>query len=184
MADRVRKAISKLKNQLGRFSISQSTEQKRIASARKSPTSIRSLEERRAEALKHIVKKHREMKRREEELRKKLESYGRMQRWLYRRRAGLQQSWSFFKDFVVKPISIGLFGVSGMFSAILATVTMPRAAPLIQRLLPFPLLYYPIIFLLAICIAFSPFIVSMEAYRHVEMERQRKRLREEHGIVI
>lgn len=184
MASRIKRTLSEVKMRLHNLLSARPT--KKIASK---PNTVRfsspvePIEQRRKEALEHLVKKYFETKRREEELRRKLESYGKVKRWLYEKRIGAMQTLSFLRDAVVKPVFLGIFGLSGVFSAILATSIMPSAALFISSIIPFPL-DYPVVILLAVCIAFSPFIVSMELYRHFEMKREKKRIREEYGIIV
>ena len=140
-------------------------------------------EKRRRKALDDLVRKYLESKKREEDLKRKLESYGFVRRWIYKRRAGLKQTFSFLREALVKPFFIMAFAFSGWITAILATSIMPVLGPIIEANVPFPF-NYTIVFFLATCIVFSPFIISLEIYRHFQVKRERKILKEEYGIEI
>lgn len=140
-------------------------------------------EKRRKKALDDLVKKYLESKKREEALRRKLESYGFIRRWIYKRRAGLKQTFRFLKEAVVKPFFVIAFAFSGWITAMLATSVMPIVGPIIEVSVPLPF-NYVLVFLLATCIVFSPFIISLEIYRYFQVKREKKMLREEYGIEI
>ncbi|MFP3985502.1 MAG: hypothetical protein ACLFU9_06010 [Candidatus Bathyarchaeia archaeon] len=140
------------------------------------------LEKRRKEALEALVRKYYESKEHEEKFRRKLESYSLIRKWVYLRSVSLKQTLGFLKDVVVKPFFIGMLSISGFISALLATSIMPKAGPLIERSIPFPLNYLTVA-LLATSIAFSPFIISLEVYRYHEVKREKKILQEEYHLL-
>ena len=116
------------------------------------------MKKRREEALDYLVTKYYESKISEEELRKRLESYGRVKRWFYRRSMDLKDVGMIVKESVVKPVGIAIMSMSGFFSLILAISTAPKIIRFIDSVVPFP---YNVVIGLVVTfpIGFSPMII-------------------------
>ncbi len=140
------------------------------------------LEERRKEALGYLVEKYFESKRREEEFRKKLESYGRVRRWMYERSMQLKDAGMIVREGVVKPFIITTIALSGFFSICLGTTVGPQITKFIETYFPFPF-NYMLEVLIIFPIGFSPVILGIVLNYYVE-KRKVKRMLENYGIEI
>ena len=175
------KVKERLQNLFGRGSVKKETLERRTYSKFSCVLEIK--EKRRKEAAEFLVRKYYESKRREEELRKKLESMGKVRRWVYKRITDFKDYSSFFKDAVGTPVGLVVYCLTPFMAAIVTSASIWRIAPLIELNVPFPL-NYAAIFITATGLAFSPFIISLEIYDYRETKRKKKRLREEYGIEV
>ncbi len=141
------------------------------------------MDERRKEALKHLIEDYYRTKERKERLKKKFESMNPLMRLLYKAYIGLKIGSITIGEVMVTPLGLALFALSSCASVLLAMNVMSAAAIFIDHTVPFPL-NYPTVFTLATCIVFSPAIISFELYVHREKNRQRRLLKAEYGIDV
>lgn len=143
--------------------------------------SSKDTEKRREEAMKYLVKKYYESKIREEEFRKKLESYGRLRRWISRRSSNLKIAGMIVKEIIVKPVGMTIAIMSVAFSLILAASTSPKIVEFIDRIVPFPC-NVVIGVIVTFPIGFSPAIIAIVSYTYYINKEIKKRLKEDYGI--
>jgi len=146
-------------------------------------TRLRSMDERRKEALNYLVVDYQKSKERREELQRRIEGMNPVMRLFYRSYLSVRSFLFVFLEIVAKPMGLVAFTFSGSISVLIANYVMYGAARYINSAVPFPL-NYPTTFVLATCIVFSPFIISFEVYSRRERNRERKMLKEEYGIEI
>jgi hypothetical protein len=168
MIEEVRKRLCRLKEILGGNT------------AFKPPPKPKTMEERRQEALEYIVKKHFEWKRREEEYRKKLESYGKIRRWAYKRIIGLRDAGMIIKEVIVKPFIMTIMICSCVFSMLLGMTIGQQFSSFTRYYILSPF-NYVIDVLVLFPLGFSPGIISIILTYYVE-KRKIKRLLEDYGI--
>lgn len=138
-------------------------------------------EERRKEAMEYWVKEYYESKMREEKLRKKLESYGKVRRWAYKRIRNLKVDGMIVKETVVKPLGMTIAAMSGFFSLILAASTAPKIVKFIHSVVPFP---YNVVIdvIVTFPIGFSPGIIAEGLYVYYVKKEIKKRLKKDYRI--
>lgn len=140
-------------------------------------------EERREEAFQYLVKKYYESKMREEESRKRLESYGRFRRWIYKRTKNFKIAGMIVKEIVIKPVGLALMVVSGWFSSVLTIFISPKVIEFIDSIVPSP--YNQVVGVVAMFpIGFSPIIIAVVSYAYYVNREIKKRLKEDYGIEI
>ena len=141
--------------------------------------------ERRKKALDRLVKEFNESKRCKEELRRKLESYSTVKRWVYERGMNLKYNLKYagmiFKEVTVKPAMIFAILVSFPATWIAAmTISIPTLK-FIERYISAPgsvaICYFTLV-----SFAFSPVIILGVYYYHLVNKETKKRLKEEYGI--
>lgn len=93
-------------------------------------------EARRAEALKYLVEKFIESKVREEELRRKMESYGKLRLWAYKLGIKLKTIGFVVKEIVLKPVAIAVAAISILISTIIAIIIRPLVVAFMSAYLP------------------------------------------------
>jgi hypothetical protein len=168
MLERVRKRLRKQKETLGANAVS------------KTPPKLKSMEERRQEALKYLVEKHFEWKRREEEYRRKLESYGKVGGWVYKRIMGLKYSVMIFSEIIVKPFIMTVLICSSIFSLLLGMTVGLQFSEFTRHLVMSP--FNDVLNVLVLFpLGFSPSILSIILTYYVE-KRKVKRLLEDYGV--
>jgi len=168
MIETMRKRLHKLKEVLGRDT------------ALEPPPKRKTIEERRQEALKYLVEKHLEQKRHEEEYRKKLESYGKIRRWVYKRIVSLKDVGMIIKETIVKPSIMLIMVCSGFFSIWLGTIIGQQVMGFTRYYLSSPINYvFDVLILFPI--GFSPGIISITLTYYVE-KRKLKKLLEDYGV--
>jgi hypothetical protein len=168
MIEEVRKRLCKLKETL------------RGNATLKAPPKPKTSEERRQEALKYLVEKHFERKRREEEYRKKLESYGRIRRWVYTRSMSVKDAFMVFQEVIVKPAIMTIMICSTLFSIWLGTTVGQQFTKFTIHYIPSPF-NYVLDVLVLFPLGFSPGIASVILTYYVE-KRKIKRLLEDYGV--
>lgn len=141
------------------------------------------MEKRRKEAMEYLVKKYHESKKREEELKRKLESYSRVRLWMYERSMNLKDACMMFKELVVKPVGITIAVLSGFPSLILAASISPKITQLIDNAFPFP---YNEVINIFVCfpIGFALPMIAEVSYAYYVNKEAKKRLKEDYGIEI
>lgn len=131
----------------------------------------------------YIVRQHYDAGRRQEEFRRKLESYGKFRAFLYERGRGLNLRFRVLMEvlleLVIKPLGITLVALSGLGSFYLATQTAPKLHAFIDGILPFP--YNKIIGTVTVPIGWIPVLVVGGYVSYKTEKETRKRLKEEHG---
>jgi hypothetical protein len=148
----------------------------------KSSYAPKTMEERREKALNYLVEKYFESKKREEELQKKLERYGRVRRWIYKRSITLKNVGTFVKETVVKPVIIYTLACSSVFSMYLGMTIGSQIIKFIESYVPPPFSFVlEVLFLFPI--GFSPSILSIVLNYYLE-KKKLKRMLEEYGIKI
>jgi hypothetical protein len=168
MIDAVRKRLCKLREILGGNS------------ALKPSPKPRTMEERRQDALKYLVEKHFEWKRREEEYRKKLESYGRIRRWVYKRTISLKDAGMIFKETIVKPSIMVIMICSGALSIWLGTTVGQPVINFTRYYVPSPF-NYVLDVLILFPVGFSPGITSVILTYYIE-KRKVEKLLKDYGV--
>lgn len=139
------------------------------------------MEGRRQEALEYLVKNYYESKIHEQKLRKKLESYGRLRRWVYRRSSELRVTGMIFKQVIIKPVGIALCFISGWLTPILAFSVTPGIVRFIDSIVPVP--YNAVVdIIVTFPIPFSPLVIAWGLYIHHLKKVIEKRLKEDYGI--
>jgi len=146
------------------------------------PYKPKTIEERREKTLDYLVKKYSELKKREEEYIKKLESYGKIKRWAYKRSRNLKNACIFAKESIVKPSMIFAMTYSTALSMYLGIRTGSQIAKLTSRYIPLPF-NYVLDVLILFPIGFSPGILSIILGYYLEKERL-KRMLEDYGVEI
>lgn len=180
MAQKIRKGLYKLKKNLyGVFKREKSDPEFILEPVLFSPLTI---EKRRREALGYLVEKYFEGKKREEEYLKKLESYGRFRRWLYKRAVSLKYVGIVVKELVVKPSILTMLICSTYFSVWLGTTLGPKVAEFSAMHISHPSKYVLDVLIL-FPIGFSPAILSIVLSYHME-KKKLKRILENYGIRI
>jgi hypothetical protein len=170
MIEKVRKLLRKLEEILGE------------KTTLKPPPKRKTMEERRQEALKYLVEKHFEWKKREEDHRKKLESYGKIRRWIYKRSISLKDAGMIIKESIVKPFIMVLLIGSGAFSMWLGTMIGQQITKFTQYYVPSPFNYVLDLFIL-FPLGFSPCIIGVILSYYIE-KRKMKKLLEDYGVTI
>jgi hypothetical protein len=136
--------------------------------------------ERREEALDYLVKNYFEEKKREEEYKKKLESYGIVRRWIYKKRIELRNIFAFVTIVIIKPSILALMTYSTILSIYLGTRIGLQITDFTMKYIPLPFNYILDVLIL-FPIGFSPGILSIILTYHVEKKRV-KRLSQEYGM--
>ena len=180
MAQKMRKSLYKLKKNIcSVFKREKSDPEFILEPVLCSPLTI---EKRRKEALGYLVEKYFEGKKREEEYLKKLESYGRFRRWLYKRAVSLKHVGMVVKELMVKPSIITMLICSTYFSVWLGTTLGPKVAEFTAMHISHPSKYVLDVLIL-FPIGFSPAILSIVLNYHME-KKKLKRALENYGIRI
>jgi hypothetical protein len=178
MAQKIRRGLCRLKESLhGVFRKEKLHHSIVLRSSFSSPEAI---EERREEALHYLVETYFELKKREEEYIKKLENYGKIRRWFYRRGMNLKYAGVIVKETMVKPAIIYAIICSTLFSILLGTAIGPQIAKFTAIYIPHPF-GYVLDVLILFPIGFSPGIISVILNYHIE-KKKLKRILEDHGI--
>ena len=137
--------------------------------------------ERREEALDYLVKNYFEEKKREEEYKKKLESYGTVRRWIYKKRIDLRNIFGFVTIVIIKPSILALMTYSTILSLYLGTRIGLQIGDFTMKHIPQPFNYiFDVLILFPI--GFSPGILSIILTYYVEKKRV-KRLSQEYGMI-
>jgi len=134
------------------------------------------MEGRRKKALDYLVEKFYESKMREEEHRRKLESYGRVRGWFYKRSRNLRDAGMIFKEVILKPVGMALGVSSSVLSYLLAVSTAPKIHRFTNNVVVGGIITFSI--------AFCPIIIAESLYAHYVSKEVKKRLREEYGIEV
>ena len=180
MAQKIRKGLYKLKRELDRvFKREKSDPEFILEPVLFSPLTI---EKRRSEALDYLVEEYFEGKKREEEYLKKLESYGRVRRWLYKRAVSLKYVGMVVKELMVKPSILTTLIFSTYFSVWLGTTLGPKVSDFTAMYISHPSKYVLDVLIL-FPIGFSPAILSIVLNYHME-KKKLKRTLENYGIRI
>jgi len=173
----IRKRLCKLKKRLhkiwGKEALGQIIVLKR-------PDKPEIIEERREKALGYLVEKYLESKRHEEEIRRKLESYGRVRRWVYKRSVQSKDAGMIVREVLVKPVVITLMAFSVFFSILLGMAIGPQIVKFTEVYIPHPFKYVVDVLIL-FPIGFSPGIISVILNYDIE-KKKLKRILEDHGI--
>jgi hypothetical protein len=142
----------------------------------------KTVEESREEAVGYIVEKYFEVKKREEDYTKKLESYGTVHRWVFERASNLKTAGMVLKEAIVKPAIITALMGSVIFSILLAMIIGPQITGFTQTYLPSPfncildvLILFPI--------GFSPGIISI-VLNYFREKRKLLNLLRSYGVEI
>lgn len=140
-------------------------------------------EKRVEKAIEYLVEKHYESKKREEELRKKLEGYGTVRKWIYENSIKLKDGCDIFKQIILKPIGMTIAIGSGGLSMLLAITVRPMIVKLVGTHLPSS--YGEVLGgITAFFIGFSPMFMSLSLYAYYVNKQIKKRLKEEYGIEV
>lgn len=179
MTEKIRKRLCKLKKRLhkiwGKEALGQIIVLKR-------PDKPEIIEERREKALGYLVEKYFESKRHEEEIRRKLESYGRVRRWVYKRSVQLKDAGMIVREVLVKPAVITLMAFSVFFSILLGMTIAPQIVKFTAVYIPNPFKYVVDVLIL-FPIGFSPGILGIVLNYYVEKEKLKRTLKN-YGIEI
>ncbi len=138
--------------------------------------------ERREKALDYLVKNYFEVKKREEEHKKKMESYGTIRGWVYERSMNLKNILTFMTRTIVKPSIMLLMTYSTALSLYLGMRVGPQIAQLTGRYIPHPFNYIFDVFII-FPIGFSPGILSVVLNYHLE-KKTLNRILKEYGLRI
>ncbi len=135
---------------------------------------------RRAEALDYLVKNYFETKKREEEYIEKMERYGTVRRWIYRRSMNLKNNLTFVTRTILKPSIMMLMIYSTALSLYLGTRVGPEIAEFTRRYVPQPF-NYMLDVLVIFPIGFSPGILSIAMNYYLE-KKMLNRILQEYGV--
>ena len=184
MAEKIKRRLQELKEHLEQLLNVSRKHFKKETSKRHtySNPKRKTMEECRKEALDYLVKEYHESIKREEELRKKLEGYGRLRRWIYRKSMDLKVRGMVLKEVVIKPVGVTLVFMSGLFSWYLATATAPKIHKFIDNLVPPPL--NKIVSLTTLPIGWTPVIILGGYYLYVTEKEINTRLKEDYGLKV
>lgn len=138
--------------------------------------------ERRKKALDYLVKNYFDMKKREEEYAKKIENYGTIKRWIYRKSINFKNNFTFVASTIVQPSIMILMVYSTALSLYLGMRIGPYIADFIRNFVPQPFNYILDV-LIIFPIGFSPGILSIVLGYYLEKKRLERMLRE-YGVEI
>lgn len=178
MAQKIRRGLCRLKESL--HGVFRKEKLHHSIVLRPSFSSPEAIEERREEALDYLLETYFESKKREEEWIKKLESYGKVRRWFYKRGMNLKYAGIIVKETVVKPVIIYTIVCSTFFSILLGSAIGPQIAKFTAIYIPHPF-GYVLDVLILFPIGFSPGMISVILNYHIE-KKKLKRILEDHGI--
>lgn len=185
MAEKIRSGLYRLKERVyelvGREPLKKETVEWNTDS--KSSHIPKTSEKRREEAMGYLVKKYYESKMREEEFRKKLESYGRVRRWVYERSRNLQDAGMIVKETVGRPLFWASVALSGWVYMTIVPQITPKIMKFVDSVVP-PPYNGPINVVLCFPVGFSFLVVPPAIYAYKVKRELKKRLREDYGIEI
>lgn len=138
------------------------------------------LVERRQEALNYLVKNYFETKKREEEFTEKMERYGTVRRWIYRKSMNWKNTITFVTRTILKPSIMVLMIYSTVLSLYLGTRVGPEIAEFTRRYVPQPF-NYVLDVLVIFPIGFSPGLLSIALNYYLEKKMLNKIL-QEYGV--
>lgn len=145
----------------------------------KSPETI---EERRGEALDYLVEKHFQTKEREEECLRRLESYGFVRRWFFKKSNGFRYGATVVKELMVKPSIMVTMIFSTALSVLLGIIIGPQVVKFTAMCIPNPAKYVVDVLIL-LPTGFSPGIASVILNYHFEKKKMLRML-ENYGLEI
>jgi len=180
MSEEIRRRLHKLKERFYYEALGKETLEHNTVS--KPPYKSKTIEERREGALNYLVKKYFELKKREEEYIKKLQSYGRVRRWVYKRSRSLKNAYMFVKESIVEPSIIFAMTYSTALSMYLGIRTGPQIVEFTKGHVPLPF-GYVLDVLILFPIGFSPGILSIVLNYYMEKKRLR-RILENYAVKI
>ncbi|MDH5481625.1 MAG: hypothetical protein OEY22_01910 [Candidatus Bathyarchaeota archaeon] len=177
MLGRIQRSLYKLKKLLLKVHEKDGLEE---PSALASLSRRKTVEERREEAVTFIIEKYFDLKKREEDYLRKLESYGRFRRWIFEKSRSLRTAGMIFKETVVKPSIIVMMVFSCFFSIWLGTVVGQPTTKFTQTYVPFPF-NYALDVLILFPIGFAPGILSIVLSYYWE-KKKLLRLFQDYGV--
>jgi len=148
----------------------------------KSSYNLKTVEERRREALDYLVEKYFESKKREEEYLKKLKSYGKIRKWAYTGVMNLKGYFVFVKEALVKPFIIAAMTYSTYISIWFGMKFGSHITGFTQMYVPTPI-NHALDVLILFPIGFSPGILSIILTYYIE-KRDLQRILKIHGPKI
>ncbi|MEM2463804.1 MAG: hypothetical protein QXY07_03890 [Candidatus Bathyarchaeia archaeon] len=178
MASKIKKRLQKIM-QRKFFSSNHKNEEIHVKIASLTPEAI---EQRRREAMEYLLRKYLENKRRQEELERKLSSYGPFRRWLYKRWRSLRFAALVFKEAIAKPVILSAAVCSAVFSIWLGTTLSPTIAKFTQTHVFHPF-NYVIDLLILFPIGFFPALISI-TLSYFQEKRKLKRVMENYGMTF
>lgn len=142
---------------------------------------VKTWEERRAKAISFLINTWIDSKRREEEYRKRMGSYGVFRRWLYRRAKNLKNVGMVVKEIILKPIAMFLATSSGGISLYVGTRFGSDFIKFVEHYIPPPygvILYVPSLF----CIGFLPPLIIPSILLYYTVKKEVKARLQEYGV--
>jgi hypothetical protein len=179
MANKIGEGLRKLKGHLFKFSKKEKLDDDFVKILLLTPEAI---EERRKEAMRYLLKDYFESKKRREDYMRKLESYGKIRRWFYKRSKSLIYAGMFIKEVIAKPVIIFALACSSAFSMWLGMTVGPIVMRFTETYIISPFDYVLNVVVL-FPVGFSPAIISI-VLSYFQEKKKSKRLLETYGIRI
>jgi len=177
MSEEIRRGLYKLKELFYYKVLGKKTLEQNTSESRYKPKTI---EERKEEAVDYLVEKYLGSKKREEEYRRKLKSYGKFRRWVFHRIMNLRNACMFVLETFVKPYILFAMAYSTYLSIWFGTKLGPNITKFTQTCVPMPFNHVLDVFIL-FPIGFSPGILSIILGYYVEKKKLKKIL-EDYGV--